>query len=159
MGPLSWQGSLAARMPLYKVFKPRSATQMPSYSQNQSVFTLSILANLGSAIPVPVGHIESALASTINAQLLNFQPGDRNVDCGFGAGCSCRSRFVPGRQCHVRRTSGARHRDAATARRRHRRYESIFSVRLAHGRCQCYDLGCMAHRQFAIGISPSDFSG
>jgi Lipase (class 3) len=47
---------------------------MPSYSQNQSVFTLSILANLGSAIAGTIEHIESALSSTIDAQLLDFRP-------------------------------------------------------------------------------------
>jgi hypothetical protein len=46
---------------------------MPSYSQKQSVFTLSALANLGSAITGTVEHIESALAGTIATQLLNFQ--------------------------------------------------------------------------------------
>jgi hypothetical protein len=47
---------------------------MPTYTQNQSVFTLSVLANLGSTITGTVDQIEPVLASTIDAQLLSFQP-------------------------------------------------------------------------------------
>lgn len=47
---------------------------MPSYSHDQSVFTLSVLANLGSTITGALDHIEAALTSTIQTQLLNFQP-------------------------------------------------------------------------------------
>lgn len=46
---------------------------MPSYTQNQSVFTLSALANLGSTITGTLDQIEAALTSTIETQLLNFQ--------------------------------------------------------------------------------------
>ncbi len=47
---------------------------MPTYSQNQSVFTLSILANLGSTITGTIDQIEAILANTIDTQLLSFQP-------------------------------------------------------------------------------------
>jgi hypothetical protein len=47
---------------------------MPTYSQKQSVFALSVFSNLGSTITGTVDHIEAALASTIDAQLVNFQP-------------------------------------------------------------------------------------
>jgi hypothetical protein len=47
---------------------------MPTYSQNQTVFTLSALANLGSTIIGSADQIEASLASTIDAQLMNFQP-------------------------------------------------------------------------------------
>ncbi len=47
---------------------------MPSYLQNQSVFTLSALANLGSTITGTLEHIEAAIAGTIAIQLRSFQP-------------------------------------------------------------------------------------
>ena len=47
---------------------------MPTYTQNQSVFTLSVLANLGSSITGTLDQIEAVLANTIDTQLLNFQP-------------------------------------------------------------------------------------
>ena len=47
---------------------------MPTYSQNQSVFTLSILANLGSTITGNIDQIEAVLANTIDTQLLSFKP-------------------------------------------------------------------------------------
>jgi hypothetical protein len=47
---------------------------VPTYTQGQSVFTLSIFANLGSTITGTVSQIEPALASTIDTQLISFQP-------------------------------------------------------------------------------------
>src|SRR4051794_21414575 len=47
---------------------------MPSYNRDQTDFTLSMLANLGSAITGTVEHIEAALSSTIDAQLFGFRP-------------------------------------------------------------------------------------
>ena len=94
--------SLAARMPLYKVFKPRSATQMPSYSQNQSVFTLSILANLGSAIPGQ-SSTSKQRCSTINAQLLNFLPEIGTWNVVWGPAVHLAFGSETGRQRHVRR--------------------------------------------------------